>query len=130
MNRTTRTLSAFLLLAASSAACAQDSSLFFTERTAESQQWRTVDTTMTPEEYETAYRRNLRLVRNTLKSYSQEAFASIGVPEAGIEFMGAAVGLAVRDARFHLNESKTLALELKDVADEDRTLFLGIRMDW
>jgi hypothetical protein len=85
---------------------------------------------MTPEEYETAYRRNLRLVRNTLKSYSHEAFASIGVPEAGIEFLGAAVGLAVRDARFPLNESKTLALELKDVADEDRTLFLGIRMDW
>jgi hypothetical protein len=44
--------------------------------------------------------------------------------------MGAAVGMAVRDARFHLNESKTLALELKDVADDNRALFLGIKMDW
>lgn len=129
MNGTTRMLSAFLL-AASSAVCAQDRSTFLAERAVERQQWRTVDTSMSTEEYETAYRRNLRVVRNTLKSYSKEAFASVGVPAAGVEFLGAAVGLAVRDASFHLNKSKTLALELKDVADEDRTLFLGIKMDW
>lgn len=129
MNGTTRTLSAFLL-AASSAVCAQDRSIFLNERAVERQQWRTVDRTMSPEEYETAYRRNLRVVRATLKSYSKQAFASIGVPDAGIEFMGAAVGLAVRDARFHLNKSKTLGLELKNVTDDDRTLFLGIRTGW
>jgi hypothetical protein len=129
MNGTTRMLSAFLL-AASSAVCAQDKSTFLAERAVERQQWRTINTNMSPEEYETAYRRNLRVVRDTLKSYSKEAFASMGVPAAGVEFMGAALGLAVRDARFDLNKSKTLALELKDVADEDRTLFLGIRMNW
>ena len=39
-------------------------------------------------------------------------------------------GLVASDARIHLNESKTMALELKDVADGDRTLFFGIKMGW
>ncbi len=118
------------VLAASSAVCAQDRGPSSTRQGVDRYQWRTVDANMSSDEYETAYRRNLRLVRNTLKSYSKDALASMGVPEAGINFMSAAVGLAVHDARFHLNKSKTLALELKDVANDDRTLFLGVKVDW
>lgn len=119
-----------LVLAASSAVCAQDRGPPSTRQGVDRYQWRTVDANMSGDEYETAYRRNLRLVRNTLKSYSKDALASIGVPEVGVDLMGAAVGLAVHDARFHLNKSKTLALELKDVANDDRTLFLGVKVDW
>ena len=71
-----------------------------------------------------------RLARQTLTFYSKRTLTSIGVPEAGVEFMGVAVGLAMIDAKFHLNTSRTVALELKDVADKDRALFLGIKMDW
>jgi hypothetical protein len=118
------------VLAASSAVCAQDWGPSTTGHRVDRYQWLTVDANMSSEEYEVAYRRNLRLVRNTLKSYSKDALTSMGVPEVGINFMSAAVGLAVHDARFHLNESKTLALELKDVANDDRTLFLGVKVDW
>ena len=129
MNGMTRMLTAFFLVT-STAVWARDASTFHPERAVEKHHWRNVDTTMSADEYETAYRHNQRMVRDTLKSYSKEALASFGVPEAGVELMGAAVGMAVRDARFHLNESKTLALELKDVADDNRALFLGIKMDW
>ena len=118
------------VLAASSAVCAQDRGPSNTGQGVDRYQWRTVDAAMSSEEYEAAYRRNLRLVRNTLKSYSKDALTSMGVPEVGVNFMSAAVGLAMHDARFHLNESKTLALELKDVANDDRTLFLGVKVDW
>jgi hypothetical protein len=118
------------VLAASSAVCAQDWGPTSTRHGVDRYHWRTVDANMSSDEYETAYRRNLRQVRNILKSYSKDALTSMGVPEAGINFMSAAVGLAVHDARFHLNKSKTLALELKDVANDDRTLFLGVKVDW
>jgi hypothetical protein len=119
-----------LLLAASSAAYAQDWSASATGHGVNRHQWRTVDANMSSDEYETAYRRNLRLVRNTLKAYSKDALTSIGIPEVGINFVSAAVGLAVHDTRFHLNKSKTLALELKDVADDGRSLFLGFKVNW
>lgn len=122
-------ISAFVL-AASSAACAQDWGPSTAGHAADRNQWRTVDAGMSSEEYQTAYRRNLRLVRNTLKSYSKDALTSIGIPEPGINLMSAAVGLAVHDATFHLNKSKTLALELRDVADDDRTFFLGVKLNW
>ena len=32
--------------------------------------------------------------------------------------------------KLNLNESKTLALELKDVNDSERTLYFGVTLDW
>jgi len=125
-----RSLILLLVLAASSAVGAQDWGPAPTGRGVDRNQWRTVDANMTNEEYQTAYRNNLRLVRNSLKSYSKGTLVSLGVPEAGINFVSAAVGLAVHDARFHLNKSKTMALELKDVAGQDRSLFLDVEFNW
>ena len=119
-----------LVLAVTSAVGAQDWEPAPTGRGVDRNQWRTVDVNMTNEEYQSAYRNNLRLVRNSLKSYSKDTLVSLGVPEAGVNFMSAAVGLAVHDARFHLNKSKTMALELKDVAGQDRSLFLDVEFNW
>jgi hypothetical protein len=119
-----------LLLAASSSVCAEYPVASGTDHEFERRPWRTVDANMSPNEYRDTCRENQRLAQDTLMFYSKRTFTSIGVPEAGIEFMGAAVGLAMHDARFHLNKSGTVALELKDVADKDRTVFLGIKMAW
>ena len=43
---------------------------------------------------------------------------------------GTAALLPVRDARFHLNRRKTLAVEVRDVMDGDRTLFLEFKRRW
>lgn len=119
-----------MLLAASSAVCAEYPVASGADRECERRPWRKVDANMSPNEYRDTCRENQRLARDTVMFYSQRTLRSVGVPEAGIEFMGAAVGLAMHDARFHLNKSRTVALELKDVADNDRTVFLGIKMAW
>jgi hypothetical protein len=93
--------------------------------------WQTYSTDMSPGDYRRAVRDNHRLVRKFVKSYSSETLASVGVPQAGITFLGAAAGLAVDgDARLHLNSSKTLALQFDDVIDSDRALFLTIKKRW
>jgi hypothetical protein len=119
-----------LLLAASSVLCAQSPGAFAADREFERRPWRKVDANMSAPEYRATYRENQRLARDTLMSYSKRTLRSIGVPDTGIEFMGAAVGLAMHDARFHLNESRTVALEVKDITDKDRAVFLGIKLDW
>ncbi len=129
MIRRASMISAFVL-AASSAVSAQDQGSSATGHGVDRHQWRTVDASMSSDEYEAAYSRNQYLVRNTLKSSTKNALTSAGIPEAGINFMSAAVGLAAQDARINLNESKTLGLELKDVTGGDRTLFLGVKFNW
>lgn len=119
-----------LLLTACSAVGAEYAGASGPDREFERRPWRKVDANMSPDEYRDRYRENQRLARETLTFYSKRTLTSIGVPEAGVEFMGVAVGLAMNDAKFHLNTSRTVALELKDVADKDRALFLGIKMDW
>ena len=76
------------------------------------------------------YNRNQKVVLNNLRSYSENALESIGIPEQGINLMGVALGLAFSDSRLNLNKSETLALEIKDARDSDRSLYLGINLDW
>jgi len=86
---------------------------------------------MPPHEYEAAASHNQKIVRNTLRSYSNDALKMIGIPEQGVNLIGAAAaGLATRGARLNLNRSKTLTLEFKDVDDSERTLYFGVNLDW
>ena len=92
--------------------------------------WRIVTPDMSPHEFREATRNNQRLVGDTLKTYSENVFTSIGLSKKNINYVGAAIGLAVQDARFHLDDKKMLALEIKDITDGDRAVFVGINMDW
>jgi hypothetical protein len=86
---------------------------------------------MSEGEYRSSYRHNQRIVRDFVKSYSESALTSIGVPESGVKFMGAAAGMAAgQDARLYLHDSKIMALELKDATEDDRAVFFGIKFDW
>ena len=44
--------------------------------------------------------------------------------------MGATLGLATQGAKLNLNESKTLAIEFKDVVTHDPALYFGYKLDW
>jgi hypothetical protein len=121
--------SAFLLVA-SSIVHAEDREYSFLNLEAEQQNLHRVDMSMSLREYEDISSRNWRFLRNNLRSYSENALAIIGMPEQGINLMGAAMGLAFNDSRLNLNKSKTLAIEIKDVRDSDRTLYLGVNLDW
>jgi len=85
---------------------------------------------MSPSEYHRAYHQNQRLVVDFMEFHSKRALASTGISERAIGVVGTAALLPVRDTRFHLNSSKTLAVEFQDVMDGDRTLFLEFKKKW
>ncbi len=94
-------------------------------------EWQSVNADMSPGEYRASYRHNQRIIRDFVESHSKNALTSIGVPKSGVKLMGAAAGLAAgQDAKFYLNKSKLMALEVKDATDDDRALFFGIKLDW
>ena len=93
--------------------------------------WLSFSADMSPSEYKRAVRANQRQVRKFVKTYSTEALASAGVPEAGVALLGAAAGLAVDgDARVPLNESKTFAFQFDNVVDEERALLFTFKKNW
>jgi hypothetical protein len=92
--------------------------------------WQTIDADMSPDEYRLAYRQNQRLVIDILTFHARDALVSSGVPEQAIGLLGTAALLPLRDARFHLNQSRTLAIDFQDVMDQDRALFLEYKRHW
>ena len=89
------------------------------------QQWEYVDADMSSAEYRRAYRRNQRLVVHAVK----DTLRSLGVSESGANTMSA-IGLTLSGAPVHLNRSETMALEVTDVADKDRALYLRLKLEW
>ena len=65
-----------------------------------------------------------------LTLHSKDALVSSGVPEQAIGLLGTAALLPLRDARFHLNLGKTLAIDVQDVMDQDRAVFLQFKRHW
>jgi hypothetical protein len=98
----------------------------------ESQQspWRTIDAGMSPADYRQAYRQNQRLVVDFVEFHSKRALASTGISERAIGLVGTAALLPLRNTRFHLNSSKTMAVEFQDVTDNDRALLLEFKRKW
>ena len=130
MIRTLTAVSAFLL-ATSSIAHAEDREASLPNLEVEQQYLHRTDMNMSPQEYDEIYNRNQRFILKNLMSYSENALELTGMPEQGINLMGAALGLVFNDgARLDLNKSKTLALEFKDVGNQERTLYFGVNLDW
>ena len=111
--------------------CAADSGSQTSGDKPERREWQAVSGDMSTGEYRSAYRHNQRIVREFVKSYSESALMSIGIPKSWVQFTSAAAGLAAgQDARFYLNDSKIMVLELKDATEDERAVFFGIKIDW
>jgi hypothetical protein len=81
--------------------------------------------------YRDAVRENQKLVRRLAKSYSNQTLTAVGVPQAGIAALGVTARLAVDgDARWHLNESRTMAISLDDVVTDDRAMMFNMKKCW
>ena len=85
---------------------------------------------MSRQEYEEISRHNRRFVVNNLRSYAETRLEMAGMPESGINLLGATLGLALDGSRLNLYKSKTLALKLKDIKDSNRSLYLEVDLDW
>jgi hypothetical protein len=85
---------------------------------------------MSPADYRQAYRQNQRLEVDFVEFHSKRALASTGISERAIGLVGTAALLPLRNTRFHLNSSKTMAVEFQDVTDNDRALLLEFKRKW
>lgn len=94
------------------------------------QTFSSIDDNSSLQDNEKTYRRNQRYLREALKSYSKQTFRSFGFSDQTAELMGATLGLATKGAKLNLNESKTLAIEFKDVVTHDPALYFGYNLDW
>lgn len=129
MARTIFAVSAFLLVIAR-IGHADDRWLFFPDLGFKQQQLSSLDRQASQREYEEMYRGNQEYTLNTLKSYSKHALVYIGLPEKAVDVMGATLGLVTKGAKLDLNESRTLAVELKNVGSRERVLYFGLNLDW
>ena len=90
-----------------------------------------VDATMTADEYQDACRNNQQHIRKFIESYSENTLASWGVPKKGIGVLGAVAGAAVtQQATLYLNSDKSLAIDVQDMAQDDRAIFFAIKHSW
>lgn len=97
---------------------------------ADEKRWQPVAHDMSPQEYSDSSRQNLRLIRKTAREYILQASAAAGLPKQGVELTGAALGLIVEGAKINLNESKTMAVRLDQVADDDRAISIRFKLEW
>lgn len=129
MNRLVFAVSA-LLLAMSPVAMAQDRHTSLPDLEFRQQQLHSTDRELSPGEYEKLYSRNQRYMRRTLSSYTKQTLNRMGVPDRAINYMGAAFGVVTSGAKLDLNESKTLALEIKNLDSQEPELYFGIDLKW
>jgi hypothetical protein len=98
---------------------------------AEHFQLRSVDATMTADEYEQAYKSNQRHILKFVKAYSENTLSALGVPKFGVEALGAVAGAAVtQESTVYLNAGKSLAIDIKDAAQDDRAIYFAIKRKW
>jgi len=123
---------ASLVIITGPAACADALSAHTARHLTEpEQELQSVTENMSLQDYRRACRRNQRLIRHAVTAYSKDGLRSMGIPKTAINLMGVAARLAVdQDAKFALGNSKLMAIELNDVAAEDRSVLLGIKLRW
>ena len=90
-----------------------------------------VDADMSERAYRQAYRDNREQIQDFIADFSESNLTALGMPRKGVHFIGAVAGAAVtQDATFYLNKSKFMAVEIKDAAEDDRSIFFGFKVDW
>ena len=92
--------------------------------------WKHVDEYMSASEYQKSSRYNQRVFGDASRRVFEETLTSFGVSKLGADITGAAVGLAMKGATLDLNESETLSLKLDDVVNQDRSIYLNLKLDW
>ncbi len=94
-------------------------------------QLRHVDASMGETEYRQAFRKNRKQVQNFIENYAEANLTSLGIPRKGLYFLGAVASVAAtQDAKFYLSKSKLMAVEVKNAAEDNRSIYLGFKVNW
>lgn len=74
---------------------------------------------------------SINLLRKAAEGYLESKFTSLGVPQRALSLTGAAIVFATgQDAKFHLNESKTMSLQVKDADSNNRAILYRLKYSW
>ena len=96
----------------------------------ETARWQSVDGSMAANEYGQAVRHNKRIIQRATRKYLEGELISMGISKRAVQITGATVGFLVDGGKVNLNESKTFSLEVRDVVDSDRAMFLNYKLPW
>lgn len=92
--------------------------------------WQDVNAQMAPGKYGKAIRHNQRIIQRAARDYVEGGLVSMGIPKQAVAITGATIGFLMRGGRLNLNESKTVALEVREVTDRSRTMLLRFKLGW
>ncbi|MEN8130118.1 MAG: hypothetical protein ABFS45_07955 [Pseudomonadota bacterium] len=92
--------------------------------------WQDVNVQMAPRKYGKAVRHNQRIIQRAARNYVEGGLVSMGIPKQAVAITGATVGFLVKGGHLNLNESKTLALVVREVTDSDRAMLLKYKLGW
>ncbi len=92
-------------------------------------QWKQVNGKMSHDEYNAAARHNKRMLEDIAMGYVEDTVTSLGISPKSLEIAGSAVAFAVKQGgKFKLTDN--VKLELKDVIDNDRAMYLKMKFNW
>jgi len=86
---------------------------------------------MDADEYRNTYQENRHRLQKYITHQSEDSLVSLGLSRNNVHMLGAIAGAAAtQNARVYINDSRSLAIDVKDAAAEDRAVFLGVKIDW
>ncbi len=88
------------------------------------------DVKLSPESYERAAHRNQRILNDAINGFLTDKLDSMGNTGNALKYTGIAAYVAVKGAKLHLNDSKTMAIEVNELADSDREISYRINISW
>lgn len=119
------------LLASFQAAQADDrEKTMFAMTSADSSQWQQTRDGMQTHDYRRSTRQNQEIVQRSLSDWASRKLADSGAYGPALGILGATLDLAANDRRYHLNETGTMGLLLRDSARSDRAVLLEYRTSW
>lgn len=92
--------------------------------------WQHTSAVMSSDTYQHTVHRNRDIVRQQLHIYSDRLRERAGAYGQAVGVLGAAVAIAATDQRYHLNDSKSVGVVLRDTASSERTVLLEYRKSW
>ena len=92
--------------------------------------WQHTSATMPSSDYQRSVSNNREIVQQELQTYAERLRAKTGAYGQAIGLLGATIAVAATDTRYHLNDSKTVGMVLRDTASNDRTVLVEYRKTW
>ncbi len=81
-------------------------------------------------DFEYTTHRNQHMLIKSVKGLMNDNLESMGTTGTVIKFTGETAYMAVKSAKFNLNNSKTMAIEANHFVDSDREIVFSINISW